>query len=244
MSRAAKYYGSQRSLLRMLRHAPRQLGELVAAGSQPPLSGNPFEWLDAGLRLRLPERREPFSLEWRGVDFLAEDAPGTVAAYRSFWPQTGNVPSWDAVGVRAAAGGREWLLVEAKAHIGELRQSCAAKPRAEGGSRELIEERLDEVKAALKARVSHSWLEPYYQFANRIAALWFLHEHGVEARLVHICMVGDEHFADVARSTADWGRALAAMDEWAGRPFDHPVEARLHSLVVSLGELEAGASAE
>lgn len=236
MSRAAKYFGSERSLLQALRCAPEELGQLVAEHSEPPIPGDPFVWLDAGLRLRPPERREPFSVDWRGVGFLEDTRRAVAAAYRDFWTQAGSVPSWDAAGVRATERGDEWLLVEAKAHLGELRQSCLAKPSALGGSRELIEERLDGVKAALGVRADNSWLDSYYQFANRIATLWFLHDQGVEARLLHICFTGDERFADAALSAAEWGSALAEMDAWVGRPFDHPIEERIHTLVLTVKE--------
>lgn len=238
MSRAAKYFGSERSLLQALRCAPEELGEVVAERSDPPIPGDRFVWRDAGMRLRPPERREPFSVEWRGVGFLEDERPAVVAAYRDFWTQSGTLPNWDAAGMRSTEGGDEWLLVEAKAHLGELRQSCLAKPAALGGTRELIEERLDEVKAALGVRTDNSWLDPYYQFANRIATLWFLHEQGVAARLLHICFTGDEAFADAALSANEWGSALAEMDAWMGRPFEHPIEERIHSLVLTVREPE------
>lgn len=236
MSRAAKYFGSERSLLQALRHAPEELGELVAEHSDPPIPGGLFAWRDAGLRLRPPERREPFSVDWRGVGFLEDTRPSVAAGYRDFWTQSGSVPSWDAAGVRVTENGDEWLLVEAKAHLGELRQSCLAKPSELGGSRELIAERLDEVKAALGAHTDKSWLEGYYQFANRIATLWFLHEQGVDARLLHICFTGDERIADAALTAAEWDSALAEMDAWVGRPFDHPIEERIHILVLTANE--------
>jgi len=126
----------------MLQHDRGELSVLVAGQSEPAIGGAPFEWLDANLRLRPPERREPYSVEWRGVDFLAQEHRKVVTAYRRFWLHTGNAPTWDAVGVRTTDRGQEWLLIEAKAHIGELRQSCSARPRAEGGSREAIEEQI------------------------------------------------------------------------------------------------------
>jgi hypothetical protein len=238
VSRAAKYFGSERSLVQALRRAPEELSELIAQRSDPPIPGDLFEWRDAGMRLRPPERRDPFSVNWRGVGFVEDTRPSVAAAYRDFWTQSGNLPSWDAAGVRVTENGDEWLLVEAKAHLGELRQSCLAKPKALGGSREAIEERLDEVKASLGARTDKSWLDSYYQFANRIATLWFLHEQGVEARLVHVCFTGGESFADAARTADEWDSALAEMDAWIGRPFDHPIEESIHTLVLTLIERE------
>jgi hypothetical protein len=36
-----------------------------------------------------------------------------------------------------------------------------------------------------------SWLEPYYQYANRLAVLSFLHDQKITARLLNIYFVGD-----------------------------------------------------
>jgi hypothetical protein len=80
--------------------------------------------------------------------------------------------------------GSEWLLVEAKAHLRELDQACAAKCQNEGGSREVICGRLDEVNAAVAPGDRNEWLAHYHQFANRLATLWFLLDHGIETRLL------------------------------------------------------------
>jgi hypothetical protein len=228
----------------MLQRAPVPLAGLLASRADPPITGAPFEWLDAGLRLRPPERRGPFSLEWRGVEFIVDEDPGVGSVYDEFWPRIGNRPGWDAVGVRRGGAGAEWLLVEAKAHIGELRHSCAARTTAEGGQRESIEARLMQVRDAVGASGARSWLAPYFRFANRIATLWFLYEQGIDARLVYVCLVGEERRADVARSTDEWQRALAEMDGWLGRPFAHPLEERIHAVVLPLADLDPRAPAQ
>lgn len=163
-----------------------------------------------------------------------------ASAYRAWWPTTGNVPNWDAVGRREIDGQTEWLLVEAKAHLHELDQRCAAKDAGEGGSREVIARRLDEVKAALSPGNPNDWLAHYYQYANRLATLWFLQEHGVPARLLHICFLGDEDFRDAPGTREEWfcGRrrvsGVDTMQQWFGRPFTHALEVRLHELFLSV----------
>lgn len=102
----------------------------------------------------------------------------------------------------------------------------------------MIGERLDEVKAAVSPGNSSDWLARHYQFANRLATLWFLLEHGIEARLLHLCFLGDDHFPDAAHDAGEWHRGrgrmggLDAMDRWFGRPFAAPIESRLHVLFV------------
>ncbi|MBN2464619.1 hypothetical protein JXD38_03215, partial [candidate division WOR-3 bacterium] len=56
------------------------------------------------------------------VDFL-HDRGG--AAWQTFWPDKRpgdgprkGVPTWDAAGLMDVGGSREWLLVEAKGHVG------------------------------------------------------------------------------------------------------------------------------
>jgi hypothetical protein len=222
----------------------------VSAESQPRIGGSRFVWLDARTRATAARRAasEPFEIEWRGVDFLADERPDLIRAYRSeFWPQTGNVPNWDAIGRRETGAGHEWLLVEAKGHLRELDQACAAKVASLGGSREAIAGRLDEVKAAISPGSPNDWLAHYYQFANRVATLWFLAEQGVQARLLHVCFEGEGHFRDAPRTAEEWrcGRdgiaGLDAMHGWFGRPFEHSLEARLHELFLPVDAVGARA---
>jgi hypothetical protein len=244
VSRPATLRGSQRRLLDWLQRSPADLAAAVATLAEPPLGRPRFAWLDAG-KATSPARRgtrEPFEIEWRGVDFLAPTCPDVVAAYRSgFWPQTGNVPNWDAVGHRYVDYRDEWLLVEAKGHLRELDQTCAAKSRSVGGSREAIGERLDEVRAAVSPGNTNDWLAHYYQYANRVATLWLLLEHGIEARLLHVCFLGDD-FPDAPATADEWhqgrGRTpgLDAMHAWVGRPFTPEIEDRIHEVFLSVDQ--------
>lgn len=81
------------------------------------------------------------------------------------------------------------LLIEAKAHVGEL---CSPATQATAVSRARIEERLSAVATALRAREGHApWTDHFYQLANRIAHLWWLRERGINAWLVLANFVGD-----------------------------------------------------
>jgi len=88
----------------------------------------------------------------------------------------------------------EWLLVEAKANIQELKSSCGAKEkgqRSEGG-RKLIAHTLAAVKSTLGVAEDRDWLNGYYQYCNRIAVLEFLNRQKVPTRLMFIYFVGDK----------------------------------------------------
>jgi hypothetical protein len=62
-----------------------------------------------------------------------------------------------------------------------------------------------------------AWLEPYYQYANRIAVLSFLHSQKIAVRLLNIYFVGDI-------SRKGW-ISPQTSDEW--RPHLEQMESRL-----------------
>ena len=79
--------------------------------------------------------------EYRDEAFLERIGhPELAAALNGFWPTRG--PQWDGL----AKTGDIVLLVEAKAHVGELASSGAAESPA---SRDLIAKSLDTTKKAL-----------------------------------------------------------------------------------------------
>jgi hypothetical protein len=85
---------------------------------------------------------------------------------KAFWPPSG--PRWDALS-RTASG--KVLLIEAKAYIEE---AVDYRSRATPTSLKLIEQSLDDAKRAFGARADASWTTPFYQYANRLAHLYFL----------------------------------------------------------------------
>jgi hypothetical protein len=84
--------------------------------------------------------------------------------------------NWDVVGL---LDGCEWLLVDAKAHLGEFVTSCTA---INGEGREKIERAGAITRDALNASGA-DWLNSYYQMENRLAFLYFLSQHRIAARL-------------------------------------------------------------
>ncbi|MGH8569652.1 MAG: hypothetical protein ACREXU_17010, partial [Gammaproteobacteria bacterium] len=78
-----------------------------------------------------------------------------------FWPQSGTAQNWDAVGKVSSNGGSEWLLVEAKAHVGEIVTHCQAKAES---SLKTIRDAFEKTKRALGVPndARHDWLKDYY----------------------------------------------------------------------------------
>ena len=178
MGKMGDGYGSEFHLLRYLGYHRGELNRAVERQTD----GRVIEWLDCAFG-----GREKLDREWKGVDFVG--SPDVKAAWEKFWPQTGNVPNWDAVGRLESNSGVEYLLVEAKAHIEELHSSYGANEK--GGLNTIRKALETTIKACGFTADVKDWLSPYYQYANRLAHLHFLLQHSIPARLVFIYFYGD-----------------------------------------------------
>ena len=188
------------------------------------MGGQNIEWLD----FPFDNRRAWRDGEWKGLDFLATDSPAR-AIWQKSWPQRGNPPNWDAIAVMMVNGSKEWLLIEAKANVEELRSSCQA---SEVGGRPLIARTLAATKSDLRVAADRDWLHGYYQYANRVVVLHLLEQAGVSARLLNVYFTGDR--GDDRRSCPSdiqgWGSALASLKAHIGLPAGHRHESRMQEL--------------
>ena len=157
-------YGSEWHLLRYLGYHRQELNDEILSKT----GGEKIHWLD----FKFSKSDEPLMAdrELKGVEFLNSHVN---EFWRNYWPQRGNVHNWDAVGQLFIDGKREWLLVEAKAHVGELKRKCGAS------SPNSIKKISDAMEGAMKSFdvkdvVVDKWLSPYYQFCNRLTMLHFL----------------------------------------------------------------------
>ena len=215
-------YGSEWHLLRWMGRHRQEFDRRVLAAIG--LGEAQLDWLDCGWNRRAvwPDA------EIAGLDFLpAHDA--VRARWTNLWPQTGNLPNWDAVGqVSKNDVPADWLLVEAKAHIGELKSDCKAKPN---GGRPQISTFLDQAKQALGVPGSQDWLQGHYQSANRIANLHFLQQNGVSARLLFVYFTGDHRPGwSCPIDQQAWQPALAKVKAHLGLPAGHPIQSRIHEV--------------
>lgn len=81
-------------------------------------------------------------------------------------------------------------MFEAKANHPEF---CSHVCGAAGKGRAVIEAAMSKVKCHLNVHRDFQWLGTYYQYANRLACLYFLNVIGqVPARLVTIYFTGDK----------------------------------------------------
>ncbi len=155
---------------------------------------------------RSPLRIDAYA-EYRDSDFLERVGLGDLrSTLGAFWPRGG--PQWDAL-ARLSDG--RIILVEAKAHTKELRSHCTASP----ASRQTIEAALALARRHFGAPDSADWTRDYYQYANRLAHLYFLRTHGVDAQLVFFYFLNDTDM-EGPTSTAEWTVALADVHRTLG----------------------------
>ena len=135
--------------------------------------------------------------EYRDGAFLERLALGHLRQQlAAYWPSGG--PQWDALGVTSSG---TVLLVEAKAHIGEM---CSPGSSASEASLNLIKLRLHETAESLRAKRERAdWHAVFYQLANRLAHLHWLRSLGVDARLVLVNFLNDKEMVGPT-SAAEW----------------------------------------
>ncbi len=195
-SRTPQPVGTRGSLKWIQRLVGSQ-SELLSEAIRPVVSTDPHwtvEWVS-------PREADNFA-EYRDAAFLrCIRRPEFLSQLKHFWPIGG--PRWDALGVGSLG---EVILVEAKAHFGELSSSCAAGPK----SLEMIRRALDAAKIPFGAAPESDWLTGYYQYANRLAHLAFLRSQGAEAYLVFLYFCGDRDMKG-PESVDQWKEALKTV---------------------------------
>lgn len=191
--------GSQRWLQELVKQRPALLTD--ALRTLMGLHGrDSINWLS-------PLEAEGYT-EYKDDDFLERlSVRLEKRPLRSFWPSGG--PHWDALG-KTTRG--DILLVEAKAHIGELASNCGASPP----SLSLIQQSLDETGRFLGAASTAKWSRTYYQYANRLAHLYLLRQlNNIQAWLVFLYFINADDVAG-PKSAEEWGPSIEAAHAHLG----------------------------
>ena len=186
--------------------------------------GSKIEWLDFKFK---PGEMWP-DAELKGMEFL-QNKKTLQENWKRFWPVGGGIHNWDAVGWVSSEKIRELLLVEAKAHIEEIKTDCQAK---DPKSIKKIKEAFEVVKNALGAPNEIDWMKDYYQVTNRIASLYFLHQQKVPSHLLFIYFIGDLRGTgrNCPQSEEEWEEPLKIQEEYIGLLKGHILEDRIHKL--------------
>lgn len=212
MGKRGKGYGSEDNLLRYHRDRRPALESALLAGMN--LDGA-FSWIYPG------QPEEP-----KDLDFL-QLTNTQAAAWKQFWPSRGN-RRWDAV----ALCGQEWILVEAKANESEL---CSPACGAKEPSLSQIVRAMDQTKEYLGITQAIPWHREYYQYANRIAALYFLNViAAIPSRLVFLYFTGD-CFPDGRRcpkDASDWEIPISRCHQRLELPKSHKLSERIHDIFI------------
>lgn len=218
-------YGSEWHLLRYLGYHRDEFSEKVLAGT----GGDSIAWLDFGYNQTLDPLR--YDRELVGLDFIKDAA--VKAQWKSFWPQSGSAQNWDAVGKIKYTDHEEWLLVEAKAHLGEVVSHCGAKSEKSIAKIRLACKKSMNVFCDRPMDVEH-WLSPYYQFANRLAVLHFLMREckpAIPGRLLFINFIGDQRKdGDCPKTEDEWQPVIKTMEGKLGIDNRCELYQRVHHL--------------
>jgi hypothetical protein len=140
--------------------------------------------------------------------FLSDEQRPIVTNWWLEKPERANTPNWDLVSTCAVNGRKGLLLVEAKAHAGEL------KPNDCCGARD--EDNRSKIKAAIadaNQNLGEGWrlsIDSHYQVSNRLAWAWKLASLGVPTVLVYLGFLNADEMSQPFASYGDWERCLLA----------------------------------
>jgi hypothetical protein len=146
----------------------------------------------------------------------------------TFWPRSG--PRWDALA--KTANGRV-LLVEAKAYVEESVDFASRASSPESLAQ--INRALEEAKEGFGARYEAPWASPFYQTANRLAHLYFLHrENGVDAWMLFLYFANASDVPEPC-TVENWEGAIRLTNKCLGLPA-HLLEQHVGHLVWDCSE--------
>jgi len=152
---------------------------------------------------------------------------------RDFWPALG--PVWDGLGI-AENEVRTRILVEAKAYIEE----ADTDPTGAGEkSKSHIDKSLEETKKFMKASGGHAdWSKSFYQYANRLAHLYFLSEPNsipCELWFVYFCNLEND---SKSTSFTEWKGALRLLHSHLGLGPRNPLRSQIREFFIDAVTME------
>jgi hypothetical protein len=192
-----------------------------------------FGWPDVEfIEWRSPLEADEFA-EYQDESFLAAlGLENLTVPLREFWPARG--PCWDALAV-TRSGKR--ILVEAKAYVEEA-VDFGSKASPQSLSR--ISASLADARKAYAASSAAPWDAPLYQYANRLAHLYYLRDlNKIDAYLLFL------YFADASdvpnpSSRSEWIGAVRLIKKCLGLPVNHPFRSHVGTLIWDVRELQGG----
>lgn len=221
--------GDARGSLKWIRRAVNDFPDLLNQRMREALTLPP----EAPITWTSPLASDEFA-EYRDDDFIRLcEVPLPQRPLKEFWPVRG--PQWDALARIGSCGA---LIVEAKANIPEV---VSPGTGAVGERRELLEKSLTELKLFLGVDPGISWSGKFYQYANRLAHLYFLREvNRQDAYLAFVYFTGDSDVEGPA-TVAEWKAALTVAKGALGVPKRHRLSKYVADVFIDVSELEHAA---
>lgn len=171
--------------------------------------------------------------EYRDTSFLDRLGLASLApSLKEFWPLRG--PQWDALGL---AGGCP-VLVEAKAHV---REFFSPASQASSGSLAQIDRAFALVQGDLGITPASTWSRTYFQYANRLAHLWWLRKQGIDAKLIFVDFLNDDDMGG-PKHAETWEAAFAAANYALGIPERHLLRPHIFHVTPNVTELSLAVS--
>jgi hypothetical protein len=183
-------------------------------------SSSSLEWLS-------PLSADDYA-EYRDDDFVARLNVELRKPLKDFWPRNG--PQWDGL---AHSDGKV-VLIEAKSHLDEL-----ASPRCGAGHKSFvrISRSMLETQMYMSATPKIDWTGTGYQYANRIAHLYFLrHLNDIDAHMVFVYFANDPTVLKPV-SPSQWDGAIRFMDVLLGIRRNR-LSQFIHHVVIDVSKIE------
>ncbi len=151
-------------------------------------------------------------------NFLLDKFPGELKTQIVNWwiaekPQFSNTPNWDFISTCTIDGVKGLLLIEAKAHVQELKKEKSGK-RINNKYSELNHSKIEEAITQAKVELSVAYpdikisRDKCYQLSNRIAHAWWLANQGIPVVLVYLGFLNCEDMSDgkctLFKKDEDW----------------------------------------
>ena len=202
-------YGSEYQLLRYLGHHRNELNKRIRDNTR--LKGN-LVWLD------FPKDRNRLSLdrEYRGIEFLKNKIDQSTfeklrSKWNEYWSPHGNLPNWDGIIFHENGDDKEWIIVEAKAHLEEI------KSVTKSGTNLNIRNAFAKTQKRFEIEIcSDNWFGKYYQLANRLAFVSFLLDNNINASLLYIYFLNGYEKRQLRdrRIVTVQNKGVGTIEEW------------------------------
>lgn len=210
--------GSQKWLQILVNYHAARLSSFIT--NKPESAETRIDWVSPLQKYGFKEYKDKAVFDQLKISGKSKDS------MRDFWPLSG--PRWDALGVHKG----NFYLVEAKSYCEEMNSRCGATSRK---SIEKITESLEKTADALGATFNQSWKNDYYQYANRIAHLYYFREmHGIPAYLVFINFLNDSTVRKSPSKKEEWESHLKMIDKKLGIPTEHSLKEFIVHLYIDL----------